>query len=149
MSKCALVTAKNQDSVTAASLESAGQGGFKMPFMVPITEDFPSLTFLPPHFLLVFQALKTCPLDQPAAPRHKLQILGFNSSCEMAWRERFMSRSTLAVHDTGCRNWLGSSFCVSHAGKVCLPSGGCSWNRTSLTSLAFGGLRAPPYSVLI
>lgn len=57
--KCALVTTKNQDSAAAVSVEAAGRGDFKMPFVVPITEDFPSLTFLPPHFLLAFQALKT------------------------------------------------------------------------------------------
>lgn len=50
-----------------------------------------------------------------------------------------MSLSILATHDAGCRVWLGSSFYVSHAGKVSVPSGGCSWNRISLTSLACGG----------
>lgn len=55
---------------------------------------------------------------------------------------------TLAVHVAGRGDWLGSSR-VSHAGKVSVPSGGCSWNRISLSSLACGGLRAPPCSVWI
>lgn len=68
-----------------------------------------------------------------------------------------MSLPTLAVHVAGGGDWLGSagggdwlgSSRVSHAGKVSVPSGGCSWNRISLSSLACGGLRAPPYSVWI
>lgn len=39
-------SAKGQ--VTSLSLEAAGRGGFQMPFEAPVTEDFPSLTFLPP-----------------------------------------------------------------------------------------------------
>lgn len=38
-------SAKGQ--VTSVSLEATGQGGFQMPFEAPVTEDFPSLTFLP------------------------------------------------------------------------------------------------------
>lgn len=76
MAKCVLVTTKNQDSVTPVSLEAEGQGGFKMPFVAPITEDFPSLTFLPPHFLLVFQALKT-PAWPSSSPLTQIANIGF------------------------------------------------------------------------